>query len=292
MNATLSEVEARLAGSGRRVTVTGNRIRSNWCPVCGGKQQRYRKVFVVTETADALLAHCHRCLASHQEISQALGIRLGPFWRNEIPDGIEPDPGPFRADDEVIARVRRGQMEVTTDYGSDEIGWLANQYVWHNLHARRRTTRLAYPAEEMPTSRRYIVRLLRRIGIRIGTTKAQKVSHRIRSLNETTFHYYPRHVAQRRNRRGIAIALTHKLRSHSGFTTTPTCSDHSVRSWSSRPSVKGAENLVEVLVEQVQAVAHSHSPPWRFVVPEEVERSDEIPAAAWLDTASFLAECR
>jgi hypothetical protein len=52
-------------------------------------------------------------------------------------------------------------------------------------------------------------------------------------------------------------------------------------------AVKGADDLVGVLVDQVQAVAHSHSPPWRLVVPDEIELGDDTPAAAWLDTASF-----
>jgi hypothetical protein len=86
------------------------------------------------------------------------------------------DLGPFYPDALVLREVRRGETEVVCDSGRDEIGRLANAVVRHLIPARRRAAkrdpRFQWPPEDTPVSVRFARRLLRKLGIRVGTGKA------------------------------------------------------------------------------------------------------------------------
>jgi hypothetical protein len=194
---TLRDIEPRLGGRPRR---SGNRLETNTCPCCGdrrhsGKRRRAPdRIFYVEETNAGLLVWCHACHASWEDIFAALGVRH--FFTRIIDNN---DPGLFDPEALVLREVRRGEIEVVCDFGPDKIGRLANTVVDHLVPARRkaakRDPRFKWLPEDTPVSVRFARRLLRKLGIRVGTEKAHAIRRRINASVAD----HPYHVRQRKN---------------------------------------------------------------------------------------------
>jgi hypothetical protein len=199
--------------------IQGNRVGTSVCPVCGPNDKRRRasdRIFYVTETEPGrFVGHCHACHVSDQEtISRALGLQVGSYRLDVIDNG---DPGPFYPAALVLREVRRGELEVACDFGTDEIGRLANAVVWHLIPARRRAAirdpRFQWLPEEAPSSVRFARDLLRKLGIRVGTDKAKAIRARIHETVENRWHYFPEQKAARLGFRGYAVFITKLYRS-------------------------------------------------------------------------------
>jgi hypothetical protein len=199
----LADVERRLDGP-VRWTKGEQRIASNVCPCCGGHRRQYRRCFYVERMDDGhIVGCCFKCEATQQAFSAALGIHFGPHRIEVIDNG---DLSPYSPEADVLAQVRRGEIEVVVDYGSDEIGQLANKLVWHVVPARRKAKRLVHPPTLLPMCNPFARKLARaKLGLRVSNAKIALACKRIRERSPTRRHQIPAWQAQKRGYRYLTV---------------------------------------------------------------------------------------